>query len=57
MRKPDSIGLVASCPKCHEPVEIYLTKKEIKEIWRGFKLGIEEAQLQTEHRLKIGERA
>ncbi len=53
-KTPTSIGLVVTCPKCGEPVEIIITKKEIKQIYKAFKYPISKAQLITEKRLFEG---
>jgi len=46
--KPNVIKLVGVCPHCGEAVEFVLTKKEVKEIWKGFKLDYREANKRIE---------
>jgi len=46
--KPKAIALVGVCPHCGEPIEIVISKKQIKAIYKGFKLPILQAQIQAE---------
>ena len=36
--KPKAVGIIGTCPKCGEPVEFILTKKEVKALFKAFKL-------------------
>jgi len=36
--QPNAVGLKATCPHCHEEVELIVTKKQIKAIFKAFKL-------------------
>lgn len=36
-KKPKSIKLVGTCSHCGEAIELILTKKQVKGIWKGFK--------------------
>lgn len=39
MRKPKSVSLAGTCPKCGESVEMVISKKQIKALMKGFKAG------------------
>ena len=39
MGKTNAISLVGTCPRCHESVDLVITKKQVKALLRGFKCG------------------
>ena len=51
MSTPTAVKLVAICPHCGETVEIILTKKEVKEIYKSFKQPIQYAQKKADEQL------
>lgn len=50
VQKPKAVSLVCVCPHCHESVELVLTKKDLKELLRDFKLPTYQAQIRSERR-------
>lgn len=48
MPRPSHVALVGTCPHCHESVELIVSKKQAKAIFKAFKLNIREAQLKGE---------
>jgi len=54
--KPKAIALVGVCPHCGEPIEIVISKKQIKAIYKGFKLPVLQAQIQAEKTIEVEER-
>jgi len=48
MARPQSVGLIVTCPHCKETVEILVTKRQIRQIYKTFKLPIRQAQLKGE---------
>jgi len=36
--KPKAVGIVGTCPHCGESVEFILTKKEVKALFKAFKM-------------------
>jgi len=49
---PTHVALIGTCPRCGESVELIVTKKQAKLIWKTFKLSIKEAQLYGEKGLE-----
>lgn len=35
--KPKAVGLKGTCPRCGEEVEVIVTKKQVKALYKGFK--------------------
>jgi hypothetical protein len=48
---PKAINLVGVCPHCGESVEMTITKKQAKIIWKSFKMEMKDAQLSSEKML------
>ena len=46
------LRLIANCPHCGETVEIEVTKREVKEMLKGFKLSLKEANLRSDDFLR-----
>lgn len=46
------VKLVGVCPNCKEAVELILTKKDAKQIWKGFKTDVLTANLMGDDYLK-----
>jgi len=53
-RRPSHVALIVTCPRCGESVEIVITKKQAKAIYKAFKLPIREAQLKGEKAIEEG---
>ncbi|MFH0896478.1 MAG: hypothetical protein V1850_00310 [Candidatus Bathyarchaeota archaeon] len=53
--KANIISMTGSCPRCGESIDISLSKSEIKEILRGFKLG-NIANILAEKRIELSYR-
>ena len=47
-RRPKAVKLVTTCPNCGEAVEIIITKKQLKALWKDIKLPIGQASVQAE---------
>ena len=47
-KRPKAVKLVTTCPNCGEAVEIIITKKQLKAMWRDIKLPIGQANLRAE---------
>jgi len=45
-----AVKLVGNYPHCGEPIEVVFTKKEIKEIYKGFKLPPLQATILSEEK-------
>jgi hypothetical protein len=50
---PKAINLVGTCPHCGESVEMLITKKQAKIIWKGFKMEMNAAQLSSDKMLSL----
>jgi len=53
MSKPAYVALVGVCPHCHESVEMMISKKQAKLIFKSFKLNIKDAQLFSDKALEL----
>jgi len=52
MSRPDHVKLIGVCPRCGESIELVMSKREIKMLYKGFKRPVLEAQLQVEKELE-----
>ncbi len=56
MPRPKSVAISATCPHCGEEVQIILSKREVKALFKGFKVDIRQAQIVTEKALRVEKR-
>lgn len=49
---PSAVALVTVCPHCGESVEMTITKKQAKLLYKSFKLDIHDAQRVSEKTLE-----
>jgi predicted DCC family thiol-disulfide oxidoreductase YuxK len=49
---PAGVALIGTCPYCHEAVEMVITKKQAKLLYKSFKMNIHEAQRLTDKELE-----
>jgi len=52
MNKPLYVALIGTCPHCKEPVELVISKRQAKLIFKAFKLPTRQAQLYSEKELE-----
>jgi hypothetical protein len=52
MPSPTAVALVGVCPHCGESVEMVITKKQAKLLYKSFKLDIQQAQKVSEKTLE-----
>jgi hypothetical protein len=53
MPQPKAAALIGVCPHCHESVEMVITKKQAKLLWKSFKQDIQQAQLTSNRALEL----
>ena len=53
MPNPDAVALIGTCPHCGESVEMIITKRQAKILFKYFKLQIQHAQLFGEKQLEV----
>ena len=46
-----AVKMVGNCPHCGEPITTVFTKKEIKQIFKDFKLPPRQATIRSEERI------
>jgi hypothetical protein len=51
--QPGYVALIGVCPHCHESVEMMISKKQAKLIFKSFKLNIKDAQLFSDRTLEL----
>lgn len=53
MPNPKMVSLVGTCPKCGESIELVISKKHAKIIFKSFKVNIQQAQLSADKVLQL----
>lgn len=53
MSTPTHVTLVGTCPRCKEAVELVISKRQAKLVFKAFKMPIKQAQLYSERALEL----